>query len=1405
MKKTIKHPLKSLISGIIIFAMIFAMLPMAISAEAEGDMNIALSSAVSGYTPKWAQEAKDPAGGYRTNKLINGVTNVGNDFYTNDYVTDSATEQEVQFTFDSAYFINSVVLYPRSNLKGFPVDFTLSIWNGTEWSVVATETDCTDVTAAKTVSFTAVDAKALKLTATKLGETENAGQYALQLAEVEIFGVASATEIITPDYNTSNVSYSSTGVAADTNEYSWLVNNGFTSTAKLVDGNYGTTHANSFSVSANQAVSNFITISFDKAYIFDEVDLYPYVSGAVQGFPVNFTVSVWNGSEWINVATETVTSETLPSVRTTPYIVDFTPTLGNAIKIDITKVNKNKFCNAFATVLGEIEVKGAATNQVISSNVSAVAVVEGECAKPSQSSYAGTSANTSWTKSLGLNNLTNGLFTGRYSSKYFANNYNDVDLYFTFNGTYAVDTVKIYPYTSSGTYKGGFPEDFTVEIWNGDSWIIVADVKDAAGSNEAMLLNFDAVSGKAARITAKKLSNVDGGTQYALQLSEVEILGKYASNAVSTPNVVLNETNVALSATVEAECPNWATNAGLGIVNLNDGKYTGTRYTSSFSTTADVEKDIYFYLDTTYALNEITIFPFESYGFPQEFNVKIWNGSDWITVGSSNDAGQVTEPMTFKFALTKANMVHIEVKKLGTSDNTSQPYSLQLREVEIWGIASDTTVGLPLIGGDNVSLDSIIYAETSSGDWAIKHQTETLNDGIITNFYSSPYSTEQATEKDIYVKFDTAYKAGSIILYPRNDEGNVGIGFPEEFTVSVWNGEEWATVASKSGCVSVSEPLEIFFTPVDCREIRINVTKLGGSDNETLPYVLQLAEIEVCCEESTENIYKYADINGDDNINANDIVSLKKALLGITADDFNSNSANLNSDSVVNILDFIAINKFFVELSSLSSREMLTYYVDSVSGNDSNDGLTEHTALKSLSAVNELKLYRGDKVLFKKGTSYEGYIVVKYSGTEKFPITYGNYGTDNALPVINGNGTTTQIATINVSNISNLIIDGLEVTNTTDDTSIYRSGINIKATRTSIENITVKNCYVHDVDSKTDISTDKANDDEHWYGGISVNAKNLSGYILNNVSIIDNTVEYCDNTGIAVGGRNETAIRSTNVLVKGNKVSKCYGDGIIMFACKGGIIEENIAANNGAYGKTDKAFAGIWVIWSDNCIIQYNEVYGQGTTADAQGFDVDGVCTNTIVQYNYSHDNYGGFLLLMNHRNGEVTVRFNVSENEKQFIRIAFIKDQTQSNFKANIYNNTYKTNDSDTDTGIIYYTGTLNDEIAREYVILTNNIFYSENQKTLLTTNPNKDYAPVVMVSTFNCYYNLSDVTLGEGDITDAPLFEVGEGVDSCKLSEASPCIGTGVLFDELADATDLWGNVYDEFAPNMGAYAGY
>jgi parallel beta-helix repeat protein len=77
-----------------------------------------------------------------------------------------------------------------------------------------------------------------------------------------------------------------------------------------------------------------------------------------------------------------------------------------------------------------------------------------------------------------------------------------------------------------------------------------------------------------------------------------------------------------------------------------------------------------------------------------------------------------------------------------------------------------------------------------------------------------------------------------------------------------------------------------------------------------------------------------------------------------------------------------------------------TYYVAD-SGRDANAGTSVATPYQSLTKVNELRLQPGDSVLFRRGDTFRGTLLMRHSGTLAKPIVYAAYGS-GPKPVLAG-------------------------------------------------------------------------------------------------------------------------------------------------------------------------------------------------------------------------------------------------------------------------------------------------------------------------------------------------------------------------------------------------------------------
>ncbi|MBI5563740.1 MAG: right-handed parallel beta-helix repeat-containing protein [Chloroflexi bacterium] len=82
----------------------------------------------------------------------------------------------------------------------------------------------------------------------------------------------------------------------------------------------------------------------------------------------------------------------------------------------------------------------------------------------------------------------------------------------------------------------------------------------------------------------------------------------------------------------------------------------------------------------------------------------------------------------------------------------------------------------------------------------------------------------------------------------------------------------------------------------------------------------------------------------------------------------------------------------------------VTYYVSSSTGSDSDDGLSEVNAFKTLARVNALNLLPGDRVLFSCGEVWQAeQLILSKSGTELAPIVFGSYPAGCAnKPILSG-------------------------------------------------------------------------------------------------------------------------------------------------------------------------------------------------------------------------------------------------------------------------------------------------------------------------------------------------------------------------------------------------------------------
>ena len=408
-----------------------------------------------------------------------------------------------------------------------------------------------------------------------------------------------------------------------------------------------------------------------------------------------------------------------------------------------------------------------------------------------------------------------------------------------------------------------------------------------------------------------------------------------------------------------------------------------------------------------------------------------------------------------------------------------------------------------------------------------------------------------------------------------------------------------------------------------------------------------------------------------------------------------------------------------------------TYYVSN-GGNDANTGTSPDQAWSTLDKVNAMEFRPGDKILFEAGGIWNGYLRPRGNGDEGRPIVLSSYGDIQAAgrPLINGGGTSYSLysATIMLVNQSYWEISNFEITNygagqsygTRYNEQYVRAGIYLYTYDQSqlMKDLTVENCYVHDVVSNTTDSV--ANASPKMSGGIIALAEfrnpqgqsqapatnNQAGF--DGVTLQYNTVWRTMHEGIRtkVEGNYSTGYNrnNRNVSINNNYIEDTLGDGIVLGEnAENGVVEYNVVNGSASINLNSVYYAAAWTHYATDVLFQYNEIYGTvyGQT-DGQAFDADNNCYNSVFQYNYSHNNQGGALLLMSSQRNTV-FRYNISAADAWGNNQEVFQDHSNNgtvNGAPIVYNNTiYIVKDN------TYLFSSMNTRNSAEYVIFMNNI----------------------------------------------------------------------------------------------------
>jgi len=408
---------------------------------------------------------------------------------------------------------------------------------------------------------------------------------------------------------------------------------------------------------------------------------------------------------------------------------------------------------------------------------------------------------------------------------------------------------------------------------------------------------------------------------------------------------------------------------------------------------------------------------------------------------------------------------------------------------------------------------------------------------------------------------------------------------------------------------------------------------------------------------------------------------------------------------------------FAMFLSLNVSAQGKKYYV-AVSGNDQNNGLSPHTAWRSIQKINGTNFKPGDTVLFAGGEAFDGTIKLSSddSGSLARPVVLTSFG--RAKAIVNG-GDSDGLLAVNTSfiKIKDLVFTGSGVNKNKGGGIHFFSNDTLKApSYIDIEACDAKGFLTYGIvfgaEGKLSckgyrhVRITGCNASENGQGGIG-SYGDQRGFQHK-----DFIIKRCK------------AFNNRGVLGQTNGHS---GNGIVMSMIDGLLIDHCEAFENGADNRCDAGGpVGIWVWMCKNAIIQNCVSHNNhaGGTKDGGGFDIDGGASNCIMQYNYSYDNEGaGYLLaefgaLFPFTNN--IVRFNVSVNDgrkNNYGGIAIWGASSEySVTNSAVYNNTVCVDDSHLINGMpaaLTFMG-----VNFKNVLIANNIFVTKGSAHLINAD---------------------------------------------------------------------------------------
>jgi len=314
-------------------------------------------------------------------------------------------------------------------------------------------------------------------------------------------------------------------------------------------------------------------------------------------------------------------------------------------------------------------------------------------------------------------------------------------------------------------------------------------------------------------------------------------------------------------------------------------------------------------------------------------------------------------------------------------------------------------------------------------------------------------------------------------------------------------------------------------------------------------------------------------------------------------------------------------------LASAFSSSAADYYV-SPQGDDRASG-GEGSPWRTIARANQAELKPGDRLLFEGGQVVAGRLFIgrNQSGAENRPVVISSYGNGRAL--IDGSAAEALV----IEGAAHVAVRGLVFQGAGRKTGSASSGIVVKSSsHVEMEDVEVR--------------------------GFRSSGLYLDG--VENVRVLRLHAHMNGFAGMSSGGARSKNLYIAHCLFENNPGDPTVrgnhsGNGIVIGHAQDVLIERCEARYNGwDMPWTGNGPVGIWAYRADRVTIRHCvSHHNRSTASDGGGFDLDGGVTNSVLEYNYSHSNFGSGYLICQYKDAGLfennVVRYNISQDDGLF------------------------------------------------------------------------------------------------------------------------------------------------------------